>query len=883
MLLHGETGIGKTRFLKEAVAQAEKAGFQIYTGGRGERESVSTLQPFLKAFPGEEEILSHNVEEAAIVREVFLISREGLLITHMARTETSLVDKDIVGSMFTAIQDFVIDSFGQKGSISGLDKLEMGDIKIRVEHGKHVFLLAVVKGSDSRKLRESLNATVRLLENRYSEALSDWNGNLNAFPNIEEILNPVLSSEYVSTGSLDVSDLQRERTRIFEAFLEHMARESKKAPILFVLDDFHWADPTSLKLLLYLARNIRKIRVLICAAVDETEASLHPSFKELTSLLRELRREKLARTVELERLTFDNVRLYIQLLFAGIKLPEDVEKKLFHLSEGIPLILEELIQSLIDGKSIYRKDGGWRCKDIGSLHLSQNIKDLMGQKLDTLSDMEISALRYSSVMGPNFHYDLLQKVVDMGEDELLDVLEGLCRRNILFPDEKDDMVYVFSHRTLKDVVYSEIQGPRRRIIHLKVARAIESGNDGSLDEVSHLLAHHYSQTSEHEKAFRFSVAAAGRAYSIFAVEEALLHYHNALDIANKLDTAPKNLVDIILDASRLSAITGDFENAQKLGKDAHKLSRTADDRLKEFESIFNEGWIQESLNNWTPAIEMFSNALTVAEELNYRYGIARSYWGIGKIYWWQGEYERAREYCEKSAKISRTIRDEGGIAQSVLDLGNVFQRQGRYDKARESFMESISYLERENDLAQLARAYNSLGTIFAMQKRWNEALPHYQKSLETARKIRFVRGIGYAAVNMTECLIEAGQNDAADSALKEAKLSFEKIADLRGQGLVQLNYGIGNRLSGKHETALEHYKDALEFFRQVNDEYDVGYTLKERALVHLESGRSEDARRDIQSASKIFEKLGSKNMIDELFIISKDVGIGLAHPETGAD
>jgi hypothetical protein len=128
------------------------------------------------------------------LENLFLIHNDGRLVAHVTKEENTNLDKDVVSAMFTAVQEFVKDSF-QKGE-EGLKKLEIGDKNVMIEKGKSTYLALIYSGWPQKEVFEMLPVLLRDIEERYKNRLERWNGTMKAVPGVEAMLQEYMVSAY---------------------------------------------------------------------------------------------------------------------------------------------------------------------------------------------------------------------------------------------------------------------------------------------------------------------------------------------------------------------------------------------------------------------------------------------------------------------------------------------------------------------------------------------------------------------------------------------------------------------------------------------------------------------------------------------------------------
>jgi DNA-binding SARP family transcriptional activator len=308
------------------------------------------------------------------------------------------------------------------------------------------------------------------------------------------------------------------RDHYFDAVVAALAERATAAPPLLVaLDDLHWFDPASIELLHYCVRRARDLPVLFVLTVRGGElADNLPALRALRSLRREASFEE----VELGPLGRD------------------------HTGE-----LARLVQHAVDVDAVFRESGGnplftlevARAAPRGEPPPGSSLSNVVRDRIAALDPNAADVLRWAAVLGPVFRVHLLAELVSDDLGRLADALEHLESHALIAGVvDVDDPggTYQFSHHLVRRVVYGELSGPRRRLMHAQAARVIARNSTGS-DALAAELAHHAIEAGD--------AAAAAKAYSravrhclrMFAPGQALalarrgLHHAAALPLAHR--------------------------------------------------------------------------------------------------------------------------------------------------------------------------------------------------------------------------------------------------------------------------------------------------------------------------------------------------------------
>lgn len=314
-------------------------------------------------------------------------------------------------------------------------------------------------------------------------------------------------------------DSEAARFRLFDATAEFVRRASADQPLVLVLDDLHAADTPSLLLLQFLARELGAAHVLILGAFRDVDPI--PA-QHLTALLAELVREPVTRRLSLSGLGEPDIAHYVELVASEIASPE-LAAALHGGTEGNPLFVSETVRLLSVQGVTSEQSGEVR------LEVSQSVRDVIGRRLAHLPAECNRILVLASALGREFGLDALAHMADIGEQELLDVLEEAMAARVVSDVPGARGRLRFSHVLIRDTLYEGLTTAGRVRSHRLAVDALESlyGEDPG----QHLteLAHHAIAGSDFVKGLRYARRAGDRARTLLAYEEAARLYRLALD------------------------------------------------------------------------------------------------------------------------------------------------------------------------------------------------------------------------------------------------------------------------------------------------------------------------------------------------------------------
>jgi class 3 adenylate cyclase len=358
-------------------------------------------------------------------------------------------------------------------------------------------------------------------------ALATLMGNTNLLP----LLASMLGIPHPSPrGRMGPGELQR---MTFGAMRSVVSRLAVAGPTVLVLEDLHWADPTSLRLTLDLAR-LAAERPLLVLATSRPDTDLGglldvPAARQV--VLRPL-------------LTYAAKALARSLI--GEDVGQEVLDAVLASAEGNPLFLEERLSSLLETRTLVRERGTWRLRETAGPQLPQALERLVRSRVDRLSTAAQEAIRAASVLGTGFPASLLADVMGNRPGVSLEpVMDELCASDLLHPEISGgrEPAFRFRHALIQEATYLGMLGAERRELHARAAAALEAAavhhEPGRLAAV---LGRHFAAAGDAERAVPYLEMAGDRATDGFANDEAVSSYRAALAVVRRQRGAAATVV-----------------------------------------------------------------------------------------------------------------------------------------------------------------------------------------------------------------------------------------------------------------------------------------------------------------------------------------------------
>ncbi len=343
-----------------------------------------------------------------------------------------------------------------------------------------------------------------------------------AFWPFREALRPLASrsaerarAEDDVLGTLGAAAGEQARFRWFESVARELRRACERSPLLLSVDDLHWADGDTLRLFLFLARELRDAPLLLAGTYRDVEVRRgHP----LARVLGDLAREPHVLRATLRGLSAAETTALAESV-AGAALETSLARALSELTEGNPFFVQEMARWL-------RESGRLAAGGAHALALPQGVRDAVGRRLDALAEPTNALLRVAAVIGREFSASLLAEIA--GVPQPLEALSAAAEAGIVQADAELPGRFRFAHALVRQTLYEELPVAESVALHARVAEALARSASTPAAE----LAHHLFEAlpaGTADAAVRACAAAAEEAHARLAYAESARQYERALE------------------------------------------------------------------------------------------------------------------------------------------------------------------------------------------------------------------------------------------------------------------------------------------------------------------------------------------------------------------
>ena len=638
------------------------------------------------------------------------------------------------------------------------------------------------------------------------------NGRLSADEDILNALHPTRRAELARLfPEADVAGLppaSDASLALFESMADLIERAALRAPLVLVLEDLHWADEMTLRLVGFVSRRIPTWRAFLVATAREEELADAPMARQT---LGELSRASQTTSVMLAPLSRPDTALLVRALTrVGRDAPTmaGVEERIWTMSEGNPFVAVEAMRALDQGSL---RDGALEAT--GALALPASVRELVARRLDRLSARGQRIAGVAAVIGRMFDFTLLQSASDMEERDAAEAVEELVRDHVLqaVGNQLD-----FTHDRIRDVAYGRLLPPRRLLLHRAVAAALEiAGSHGDRPaERIEQLAHHAVRGELKEKAVLYLRGAGDKAVARSALQDARAWFEQALDSLQTLPQSQSVLeaaFDIRLALRPVLTQLSELPRVLALLREAEGLAEQLNDERRRGRVWAFMTNIHSLLGELDIALVSGERALEIAGRLDdLRLRIPTTTY-LEVAHYWRGDHARVVELATNNlaalpadwnyecfgSTAPASVYDRSFLVMSLAELG-------RFDEADAHTAEAIRLAEPTQHGFTISLAYRAACTLHLRRGSWSLAQALITRWTEVVRTANVILHRPYLVAASAWLLAKLGQTGPALDLVREG----EQLVGRIGVGVVIGMNGWSYHAQGRACLLLGHLDEA---------------------------------------------------------------------------
>jgi class 3 adenylate cyclase/predicted ATPase len=314
----------------------------------------------------------------------------------------------------------------------------------------------------------------------------------------------------------------RKKERTLEALIRQLDGLARQQPVIMVVEDAHWIDPTSRELLDLTVERIRSLPVLLIVTFRPEFQPPWTGQPQVTMLA-------------LNRLDRRYRTALVEQIADGKALPDEVVAEIVDRTDGVPLFVEELTKSVLES-GLLREEADRYVLDgpLPPFAIPTSLHDSLLARLDRLASVRLVA-QTGAAIGREFSYELVRAVLRLPEDELQAALGRLVASELVFQrGTPPDAVYAFKHALVQEAAYSTLLHSARQELHARTAKVLEEHFPDTAASQPEILAHHFTQGGLVDPAIGYWRKAGEGALTRSAIVEAVTHLTRGIELISLL-------------------------------------------------------------------------------------------------------------------------------------------------------------------------------------------------------------------------------------------------------------------------------------------------------------------------------------------------------------
>jgi TOMM system kinase/cyclase fusion protein len=436
---------------------------------------------------------------------------------------------------------------------------------------------------------------------------------------------------------------QRQRQKTLEMLVTILLELAEQQPVLFILEDLHWTDPTTLELLNLVIDQTPTASLLVLLTC---RPHFQPAWQHRSYLT--------AMTVH--RLSPTHVAQIVTRLTGGKTFPQEVLHQILVKTDGVPLFVEELTKAILESGQLRAGDGHYELVgSFATFAIPATLQDSLMARLDRLVTAK-GVAQYAAVIGRQFAYELLQAVSQLDAATLQRELGRLVEAEIVYQRGlPPHSTYVFKHALIQDAAYESLLKSTRQQYHQSIAQVLEAQFPETAETEPELLAQHYTEAGLIVQAIPYWQQAGQQAVERSAYVEAISHFTQGLALLTTLPATPE--------------------------RDQHELTLQI---ALGVPLLATEGWGSPRMGH------AYARARELCQHVGDIPQLCSALLGLWGFYLARAEPRTSREVGEQLLHLAQSIQDASFLLEANLALGNTLVWLGECASARAHLEQGIA-------------------------------------------------------------------------------------------------------------------------------------------------------------------------------------------------
>ena len=629
----------------------------------------------------------------------------------------------------------------------------------------------------------------------------------------------------------------RQRQETVEAMLDLLDAVARRHPTLMLVEDAHWADPSTLEVLSEVIARLKRCPVLV---VITHRQELEGEFVNRDDITR----------LTVERLTPPQSDAIVTRVAVGTALPPALRERIVAQADGVPLFVEELTRAVLDAPGL-RDDAG-RLTDPGvvaSMPIPETLRDSLTARLDR-SPMGKLVAQVGATIGREFSYELLCAVSPLPRAQADNALAGLVAAGLLFARSVSGAkTYAFKHALVQDVARDSLLRRVRAELHVKIAQVLEERFSETAEAHPELLAHHYTEAGLSRRAVAYWKLAGQRAALRSANLEAEHHLRQAIRLlAVDPDDGQQQRDELQLRLSLAPVLVATKGYAAPEVQATYARALALCRELQDSSGLFNalRGLCQSQLleAQYDAARKLTMDLVALAsEERNAPHRIAAEI-TLGVIDLFQARFAEASERLhdcagplDRDARRAYALRE--GLDLGVVALaywGRALWFLGYPDRALQCSQDALALARDHSTSLSVAQAMGMVAVVHQTRRDLPAAREWISNTIEYSAEQNNPYWAALAGILKGWLLAQQGQAQSAVEQIETSLAGYEATGSSLGKSWFLLLRAEAYELNGHTERALQALDEALAHMRRTGEAYYAAEIHRKRGELLLRAG-----------------------------------------------
>jgi predicted ATPase len=638
------------------------------------------------------------------------------------------------------------------------------------------------------------------------------------------------------TSSLPHMDPQIRRQRTLEAIKRLLVRESLNQPLILIFEDLHWLDTETQAFLSLLSESVATARVLLLV-------NYRPEYRQ------EWGHKTFYTQLRLDPLEREDAQELLTALVGDDAALQPLKQFILVKTDGNPFFMEEIVQALFEEGVLVREPAGGaqfaapsadRASPVPTdLHIPTSVQGVLGSRIDRLPPAAKELLQTLAVIGKEFPLSLVQQVMKQTADQVQGLLSHLQAAEFIYEQPAfPEVEYTFKHALTQEVAYNTLLVEQRKVLHERTAQAMEALFHSQLDDHYGDLAHHYSRSSNTQKAVEYLQRAGQQAVQRSAHAEAISHLTTALEFLQTLPDTPARTqheltVQIALGVPRMV---------------------TKGPAAPEVEAAYVRARALCQQVGETPQL----------------FPVLRGLWGFYNV---RGELQTAHELAEQLLRLAQRVHDPALLVEAHNVLGDTLFQLGEFAAAREHSEQSLALYDAQQRHA-LAFLYGYDPRVFCLARvalsLWvlgypDQALKRSQEALTLAQELSHLPSLGFA-LGFAGLLLQYRREGQAAQERAEALITLsgeQGFAFQLALGTIMRGYSLAEQ--GQREEGIVQMRQGQAALRATGAKLGQSTRLAMLAEAYGKVGQAEEGLTLLAEAMAVVQENGERRQEAELY------------------